>query len=191
MDLKIVTGPKIGVVPLMGTRLGQEASMAHIWHQDEAKGGWRVYPLESASGGGVVVEDGVAEISWHRSDNAGDGVWVLEAAESVRVNGESLLIPFRVLEERDEIVLPSGRLLYFSKEGRARVTPLPHGTVEVCCARCRQPIAVGSPSVACPACGAYHHQADDLPCWTYAPRCSLCDQPTALDADYHFTPEAL
>ena len=74
---------------------------------------------------------------------------------------------------------------------RAAVEPLPESAGEVFCARCKKRIPAGAPAVKCPQCGAWHHSSDDLPCWTYAETCAFCDQPTALDADYRFTPEDL
>jgi len=81
--------------------------------------------------------------------------------------------------------------MFFSTELLAGVTPYPGSERPILCARCKAEIATASPAVRCPRCGAWHHQSDELPCWTYAERCSVCDQPTALDAGFAWTPEEL
>ena len=80
---------------------------------------------------------------------------------------------------------------FFSTESLTRVEPLPED-VFATCPRCKQAIPPGSMAVRCPSCGVWHDQRDEKPCWTYAERCAACqNQPTALDADFRWTPEDL
>jgi hypothetical protein len=123
-----------------------------------------------------------------RSQSDGRESWVLTGA--ARVNGMPLLTGIRVLRDRDELEI-GGLCAFFSTETLALVEPLPHGDTPVFCPRCKQEIAKQSAAVQCPQCRVWHHQSDDLPCWTYSERCALCDQPTDLSADYRWTPEEL
>ena len=116
--------------------------------------------------------------------------WVVLGAPSVRVNGVALGAGIAVLGDRDELYA-GGMRMFFSSERPAAVAAFPGGEGATPCARCRTPLAAGTPAVWCPGCGAWHHQADDLPCWTYAARCSLCAQATALDGGLAWTPEGL
>ncbi|MEQ1858748.1 MAG: hypothetical protein ABMA13_02300 [Chthoniobacteraceae bacterium] len=119
------------------------------------------------------------------------GDWVLLASRgSVAVNG-SPLRGLRVLRDRDELRFDGGARVYFSTEQLAAVRPH-ESDATLCCPRCKlASITRGVPTVTCPTCKAVCHQAEDLACWTYGPTCPLCDQPTALDAGYHWSPEDL
>lgn len=152
--------------------------MAHLW-SDDGEGGWARTELVAAT---------------HRVPGAAivsaTGAWVLIAAPAVRVNGAGLVTGIQVLRDRDEIVVDARRL-WFSTEARAAVAPYA-GAEAVACPRCRLDVEPGMPAVVCPGCAVVHHErADELPCWTYAPRCAVCDQPTGLDADLRWTPETL
>lgn len=152
--------------------------MAHLW-SDDGEGGWTrtelAAPTHRVAGGTI-----------RRTADA----WVLIGDPAVRVNGARLATGIQVLRDRDELVA-GGRRCWFSTETRAAVAPYA-GAVAFACPRCRLDIEPGTPCVVCPGCGVLHHErADGLPCWTYAPRCAVCDQPTALDADLRWTPEAL
>ena len=115
------------------------------------------------------------------------------AATRVTVNGQEPFLGAQVLADRDEIRLSSGRRLYFSTERLAQVVPFPGADHEVICARCRTPITKGTLAVACPACGAWCHQTQELPCWSYpgSTHCPLCDHPNALDAGFRWSPNDL
>lgn len=117
--------------------------------------------------------------------------WYLVAAPDcpVRVNGGPLPTRIRALADRDELQVGAGRM-YFTTETLAAVVPFA-GEASTCCARCRMAILAPTPAVACPGCGVWHHQTDTLPCWTYAPACALCEQPTALESGFRWTPEGL
>jgi hypothetical protein len=140
-----------------------------------------------------------------RADGRAGGDWHVLAppGADVRVNGLPLRVGMRRLRDRDEILLrgaasgradtPAAARMFFSTERLAMVVVFPEGKKTTRCARCKQPILPGSDAVQCPAetCLHWHHQSDELPCWTYAERCAMCDQPTQLDADYRWTPEDL
>jgi hypothetical protein len=128
-----------------------------------------------------------------RSRSADGERWLVMCAAraSVRLNGVLLRAGIRVLRDRDELQVDGFGRVYFSTEQLARVEPFAPGERAAVCPRCKQAIAAGSPAVCCPQCGVWYHQSDEFPCWTYAPRCVLCPQPTALDAGYRWTPEGL
>jgi hypothetical protein len=107
------------------------------------------------------------------------------------INGLPLIGGLRTLSDQDEISCPAAGALFYSTERLARVEPLPALGYEVSCPRCRQPIASGSAAVRCPGCEVWHHGSEELPCWTYAPTCALCQQQTAADTGYRWTPEEL
>jgi hypothetical protein len=124
--------------------------------------------------------------------------------ESLRINGEEVLLGLRVLSDRDELSTvdasqPSTRW-YFSTEEVVQVVPFPGSDHITRCPRCKQGIEAGAPAVHCPnpQCGAWHHQISaghekhrERECWTYATKCALCSQTTALDAGFRWTPEEL
>src|SRR5207244_9140340 len=93
------------------------------------------------------------------------------------------------LADRDELRFPRQAPCYFSTERLARVEPLAAGERPVPCARCKA--AITGLAVRCPGCGLLHHQdaAAGRECWTYSERCAGCDQPTALDAGFRWTPD--
>jgi hypothetical protein len=132
-----------------------------------------------------------------RHDGGPDGErWVLYSSPrgGVRVNATRLGLGMRLLRDRDEVRLGRSRLI-FSTERLARVEPFPGLGREVLCPRCKLPIDVGTPAVQCPnaRCGLWFHQdvEHDLPCWTYAPTCASCEQPTSLEAGFAWTPAHL
>lgn len=118
--------------------------------------------------------------------------WVALAGDRarLRINGEPLALGIAVLRHRDELRLGGDAPFYFSTERPAEVQVYPHDDAPRC-PRCAQAIGRDEPCVRCPGCGVRHHQREDRPCWTYAPSCALCDQPTELDAGLRWTPEVL
>lgn len=163
--------------------------MAHLWFPESVDDGaagaaWTLRPLD---GGTALDADTRVMLS-----AAPDGDrWVLLGAPAVRVNGSPVDTGILVLRDRDEICAGAQRL-FFSTEQLAVVAPYPGAVRPAFCPRCKLEIESGSPAVACPRCRVWHHQSDDLlPCWTYSGRCALCDQVTALDADFQWTPEEL
>jgi hypothetical protein len=126
-----------------------------------------------------------------RAPMLGGPGWALlaERPGEVHVNGLPVQAGVKVVADRDEIRFAGQPSMFFSTEALAKVAPFPGAAQPLFCPRCKQAIAAGTPSVQCPHCLVWHHQSDDLPCWTYATACSCCDQPTALDAGFAWTPE--
>ena len=181
--------------------------MAHLWMKVDA--GWAVAPLrgdafELSLGpeGELGVrpgEDRKATALLLRQPAAAEQRWALLCRElapeseepAVYVNGEPVLTGLRALEDLDELRIGAGDRTFFSTETLATVQPYPSDHPALPCARCRQDLTPGTPGVACPQCGVWHHQTEDLPCWTYSENCAYCDQPTDLGSGYRWTPEEL
>jgi hypothetical protein len=167
--------------------------MPQLWLHDTND--WVVLPLDGDSlalanlpGAGdgtdaiLLKGAGEARAEWH----------LLAAPEAgLALNGLPLQSGLRTLTDRDEIRIPGLGAVYFSTERLARSEPFPALPHPVSCPRCRQAIAAGTPAVRCPGCEVWHHASPELPCWSYAERCALCPQPTAAEAGYRWTPEAL
>ncbi len=124
---------------------------------------------------------------------AGQENWALlsSAGTEVRVNGASMCLGLHVLRDRDAIQVRDRRAMFYSTEQLAAVEPFPSTQEAVFCPRCKTAIEPETPGIRCPGCGTWHHQSEDLACWTYARRCALCDQQTDLDSGYRWTPEEL
>jgi hypothetical protein len=158
--------------------------MAQLWQRDEANDRWTPTPLEAEA----TLAGGAASLLRARTPDG--ACWIVLAGEAIQVNGSPLGAGIAVLGDRDEIRIGPERA-FFSTERLATVTIYPGGEHAVFCPRCKLEIAAGTPVVRCPSCNVLHHQSDEYPCWTYAERCALCDQPTALDAGFRWTPEEL
>jgi hypothetical protein len=139
------------------------------------------------------ADDGSLPLILRVADSPSDERWVLvhSPGSALRINGTALVTGIRVLSHRDELRLAgiAGRV-FFSLEGLAHVAPF-DGVEGSRCPRCQQPIEPGSPAVRCPQCGVWHHESEEFGCWTYSPICSLCDQPTALEGGFRWTPEEM
>jgi hypothetical protein len=164
--------------------------MAHLWvaeprvdHAGAAIARWSHQPLA-----GAVDLGSAARLQ--PATTAEGACWVLLGPPSVRVNGQPASTGIVVLRDRDEICT-DGRRVFFSSETLAVVTPYPGAAEPLLCPRCRIEITAGTPAVCCPGCRTWLHQneAEELPCWTHAPFCTQCDQPTALDAGFRWSPE--
>ena len=169
--------------------------MAHLWIED-SDGEWSVLrlsqprlelshlPIATGLRGGAVLL---------RHDARDRSSWFLIAPpqEPIAINGFPLLGGLHLMDDRDELRVPNGASLCFSTEMPARVIPLPVKHQPMSCPRCRQRIEPESAAVRCPQCGIWHHQRAGLECWTYAPTCALCPQPTALDFGFRWTPAEL
>jgi hypothetical protein len=120
-------------------------------------------------------------------------MWVLQSpkSEEVRVNGFPLIAGIRVLEDLDEVRIQATGRIYFSNEETPRVEPFPGREEATPCPRCKGTIAKGDTSVQCPQCKTWHHEGTEMPCWSYAEKCALCDQLTRLDTEFRWTPENL
>jgi len=157
--------------------------MAHLWTRETTADEWTRMPLTDDA---MTVPPAMLL----RRATAEHDVWVLLAAPSVHVNGARLLTGIRVLHDRDEL-RAGDRRSFFSTESLAEVVAFPGGERPVFCPRCKLEIAPTSPAVRCPQCRVWHHQSEEFPCWTYGERCAMCDQPTALDAGFRWSPEEL
>lgn len=175
--------------------------MAHCWIEQEDE--WAALPLEREKAY-LLFSDSESVREWceepppHDSvslcpSGVDDGWLVLCPPGRCRVNGEIVAPGLRALADRDEVMLCGGSRLYFSTEQLARVVPFGGAAGAVHCPRCRQAIAPGADSVACPFCATTYHQDESsaLPCWTYSPACAVCGHATALDAGFRWTPDAL
>lgn len=169
--------------------------MAHLWIRQTD--GWAILPLERAT---LTLEDvrRVARPDAIGTDRAalcrtrqGREEWHLVAASgsTIAVNGLPLSAGLRTLLDRDEIRAPGLGRVYFSAERLANVEPLPDLAHDASCPRCRQRIEPGAFAVCCPGCDLWHHQSEDLPCWTYAATCAMCQQSTAAHAGFRWMPE--
>jgi hypothetical protein len=172
--------------------------MAHLWFE-AAPGDWAVTPLPARSVDlralqrrSARPDDEPRPSVWlFHEGTPGQQRWHLVAIGRVFVNGVPVLGGLRVLSDRDEIRVAGVETWFFSTEELARVEPMPVAGKPIVCPRCRQRIDTDILAVKCPACSLWHHQSDDLPCWTYAPTCALCPQPTQLDSGFQWTPVGL
>lgn len=123
---------------------------------------------------------------------AGGRQWAALVADEPRVhhNGTRIAAGLRMLEHRDALALAGAESLFFTAEEPAFIEPFA-ATAAVTCPRCRGEVHLGDNAVRCPSCGVMHHETVNRNCWTYAPTCALCSQPTALDAGLRWTPEEL
>lgn len=107
-----------------------------------------------------------------------DGGCAVVTRERLRVNGE-LVLPLRVLEDRDELQRPGDLPCYVSIDDVPEVAPYSGSPADARCARCGSVLVPGAPSIRCPRCLCIVHATETLPCWTYAPVCPACPQPTS------------
>ena len=123
---------------------------------------------------------------------AGHEQWAALVDEGADVlhNGARIAAGLRILEHRDALALAGAAAMFFTTEALAHVE-LFADAAPVPCPRCRSDVRQGDPMVRCPSCRVVHHEVTDRNCWTYAPTCALCSQPTALDAGLRWTPEEL
>ncbi len=178
--------------------------MPHLWFSEQTN--WNILSLDKGRkfvltgdpSHPVGKEDqgdkGVAVVITQENTEGKKGTWVLVAPANkpVRVNGESLArLMVRVLQDRDEIRIAGHGSLFFSTECLATIEPFPGADRPVFCPRCKQEVTKNAMAVCCPQCKSWHHQSADFPCWTYSPKCAVCNQTTALDAGYRWTPEEL
>jgi len=182
--------------------------MAHFWLVSARAAGacWAALPL---SGSAYIFVDaepfvrrveslaeaarGAALLRVNGEAAAEQWLLVVPPGAKLRVNGSEMLLGAHILADRDELRLAGHRRLCFSTERLPRIIPFPGADHVIFCARCRGPIDKDSPAVLCPGCGAWCHQTDDLPCWSYpgTTRCPLCEQSNDPEAGFRWIPEAL
>jgi len=175
--------------------------MPLLWNQREHKEQWSPVPLGDEDVALPLDPDppvggsGPAAAVITRPVPGGGPARTLMAAPGglVWVNGEPLILGIRVLCDRDTIRIGARECVFYSTESLPQIVPFPEAR-PVPCARCKTDIMPGTPAVRCPSltCNAWHHQSDDLPCWTYAEKCAgACDQSTAMDGHYRWNPEGI
>ena len=177
--------------------------MAHLWVREPA-GAWAVLPLhpglwDLAQCPPSCCED-LGRLVSDSPELPRDLVglfcransWILLSSSQarVRINGAQLFSGLRSLRDRDEIRADSTRM-FFSSERLAAEEKFPGEDQPLFCPRCKQEVQAGTGAVRCPKCNIWHHQTKELPCWTYSATCALCDQPSAFDLGYSWTPEEL
>lgn len=170
--------------------------MSHLWIKDEEQQ-WAVflllsdtYALEPFLEWSTRTTESGSAVSIVRSSGEENEQWHLLVPHGVRVsvNGLPIITGLRTLRDRDQITI-GDRTAYFSTEERVQRVPFPGGERKFFCARCRQELIVGVSAVKCSQCNVWHHQTNELPCWTYAAHCALCSQQTDLEAGYRWQPD--
>ncbi|HVS04230.1 MAG TPA: hypothetical protein VMT16_15810 [Thermoanaerobaculia bacterium] len=169
---------------------------AQLWMRADDE--WAVLPASGALDVGVAPPRAAAAADAGPGrvlllPGAGGWALVAGARRRVRVDGLAVGLGLRWLADRELVVVEGLPALVFATEAPARVEPFPGLGRAVDCPRCRQPLRNGAPAVRCPApgCGLWHHQDEELSCWSYAGTCAGCPQPTALDGAPRWTPEEL
>jgi len=174
--------------------------MAHVWVRSAA--GWEAKQLAGtvhalAAEIGLPPEQGAATQNalprLLHSEAGGKSVWLVMAAAQagVRVNGRALPAGLAVLADRDEIRTSDGLQFFFTTETLATPVAFPGSQRPMICPRCRLKIDAGTIAVRCPGpgCGLWYHHSEESPCWLYAEKCVFCDQSTAMDVGFSWTPE--
>lgn len=177
--------------------------MAHLWLQKKAPE-WMPHPLAGSEFAlksflAEILEDAPAasrapsDVRFVKTATDNQENWVVVAGHEsdIAINGFPLLLGICVLRDRDEIRWSPEDFAFFSSEELASVTDLPQGSQKIFCPRCKQEIMVGTPAVRCPRCGIWHHQSEDLPCYTYAETCATCTHKASLDSGYEWIPEEI
>ena len=195
--------------PFLGPFIGKEDAMAHLWLTDDSDG-WAILPLLrdayllharpptpigacEADLDALATRDGrgprVPAVLVRSGANHSSWILLTAGARSARVNGLPVSAGIRALADRDEIAINGRPPMFFSTETLAHVAPFAGSAQPLFCPRCKQQLENGVVAVRCPRCDVWHHQADDLPCWTYADTCAVCDCRTPLEASYTWVPE--
>ena len=211
---RVINGQK-GNGRRLHIRLMGGSSMAHLWvkARNLEEQVWALVPLNDDAEGFLLAPEEAAPVRIRRGENADSGLpalfhvketgmngWVLitPASTALHVNGVPMATGVCVLRDKDEILCDSLGRRYFSIESRICVEPFPGGERAFMCPRCRLEIEKGCHAVRCPSCNVWLHQTEDaidtarnLPCWTYAERCAVCNWPTDLNAGPRWTPEGL
>lgn len=172
--------------------------MAHLWITDDA-GEWGALPITgeemdlSADPPRAAAGGSVPRAALVRGREGAGEEWLVMAGPDapIRVGGSPVPTGLRVLDDKSEVGRPGRAPVFLSTERQLRVEPFTGAERQRECPRCKQPIATGTPAVRCPdpSCGYWHHQTDDLPCWTYASTCACCAQETTMNAGFSWAPE--
>jgi hypothetical protein len=171
--------------------------MPVLWIQHEQEQRWSPVPLNGEAVALPIDPEQQASAEVDRASavllplsGGSDRFLIAGSDAAVWINGDPLVLGIRVLRDRDVIRVGAGECVVYSAEALPSVVSFDEQR-QVPCARCKTDITAGFLAVRCPKCGAWHHQGGDLLCWTYTEKCAGCDQPTAMDGCYHWTPEGL
>jgi Zn finger protein HypA/HybF involved in hydrogenase expression len=174
--------------------------MAHLWLSVEDQAA--VFPLDGEAFSlthpprrilAPPDKDALLGAALLKVGDPNGALWVIVAGsdQTVHVNEYPLLLGIRALEDRDRIWVSGVGSFYFSTESLAAVECFSGAGQKFFCPRCKLEIEEGQTAVKCPQCSRWHHQTDEMKCWTYTRHCALCPQPTSLDAGYLWMPEEL
>ncbi len=121
--------------------------------------------------------------------------WLLITGETaaVWVDGTPQNLGIYHLADGQEILVKGAGVVVLTTEKPPVKTKLPDSETDVICPRCKTEIEPGSDAVICPSCGIWHHEMDELPCWTYehSTHCAMCAQVTDLESGLQRIPEGL
>lgn len=172
--------------------------MAFLWFQRH--GQLTAVAIDANQAISLFVAGEVPEVRRGRGDDSAglllrfrDRWCLLGQSASTRLN-QLPTLGLAILRHGDEISI-GGSSVIFSSEALARVSL--HSGPRCRCARCQWDIDPGAHSViACPACGAVHHQhGEDLPCFTGGAAgkgcCARCRTVSALGDRPLQVPEVL
>jgi len=181
--------------------------MAQIWIEfmEEETWTWSVIPLVSPNL--VVKANKLIPVQQPENDQQPDArltrvegeapgeQWVLtsDPAGEVRVNGDPPALGQVALRDRDEILIPGRRRIFFSTENLAKAEPFPGTDQPSFCGRCKTVIEKGAMAVCCPGCRTWSHQTDEKACWSFSgtETCPMCSHRNAMPPSYAWTPEGL
>lgn len=178
--------------------------MAHLWIKNSS-GEWAALPLEAdayALGRDVPLPlhradeerdavDAPSVVLMRQEQHANSWILIARADASLAVNGRPVRCGIRAIADRDEVRVGETTAHFFTTETLAAVETLTGSDKKIFCPRCKQEVEKDTPSVRCPQCRLWHHQTQELPCWTYAETCALCPQATDLGAGFRWTPDEL
>ena len=175
--------------------------MAYLWFRDDDCQ-WSVLSLATQSldiessppktfttEGSNSAKEGCTIVAPTDGDGQ-EGSWavVWGRSKKIKVNGLRMATGIRALSHGDEIKVGDNVPIYFSTEVLARIETFEGSEEPLVCPRCKQVIEPGSAVVRCPGCSVLHHEAGDLNCWSFAPKCSMCDNPTGIDEGFQWVP---
>ncbi len=175
--------------------------MAYIWFRDDDRQ-WLVVPLTEQS---LDIEGSPPKLvkATHSKTAKARSVIVVPTngegrdvswsvlwgrSKKIKVNGLRMATGIRALMHGDEIKVGDNRPIYFSAESLARIETFEGSEEPMVCPRCKQTIEPGAAVVRCPGCSVIHHETDELNCWSFAPKCSMCDNPTGIDEGFQWVP---
>jgi len=174
--------------------------MAHIWLQNKAWE-WTAHPLagdefsleaflNEAPGRAPALGGAPSDIQLLKTETDNQENWAVVAGyeSGLSINGIPLPLGIRILRDRDEIRWSPDGFGFFSSEELAAVVDFPHCDRKIFCPRCKQEIVPGTPAVRCPSCRIWHHQSEELPCYSYADSCATCTRKTCINGEYEWVP---